>query len=444
MKKLVFLILMLLFVISAAEASKKSVDKDLDAIIGYSGIEKHALAVSIKDLRSGRTVYQINDKILMHPASVQKILTVVPAAETLGEDYEFTTAIYTKDDTALIKLGADPYLTSSDLGKLTAELKPETKKVLIDDSIIERKNWGEGWQWDDDLNTFMPRFNSYNLDKNTVKITVMPSEQSGFAKVINPSKYPFLFYNYVVNGNKNDVSVSRDSTISPNTLVLKGTVSMPVTLYIPVNNIEQYFYLKLTNALENRKIYLKTSFETGKAGEGYKEIGKVTHPISTAIDDILKNSDNLVSETLSKIAGGKYAGETGTDLNAVNMFNDYCKKNKLDNSKLRIVDASGISKNNLVSADFVSEFLVKNKNNETLKHLPHAGEGTLVHRMLPIRDNISAKTGTLADISSIAGFLTTKKGNKYAFCIIVNDPSVSEGDMKLLEDYMIREVYLKL
>ena len=153
----------------------------------------------------------------------------------------------------------------------------------------------------------------------------------------------------------------------------------------------------------------------------------------------------MVSETMFKLAGGKYLGlETGTDAAGIKMFNDYCTKNKLDNSRIRITDASGVSKNNLVSTDFVTEFLVVNKDNKVLESLPKPGEGTLTHRMLTIKDSLRAKTGTLSDVSSIAGYLTTKSGKRLAFCIITNDMKLSNSDKKMLEDFIIREAYLKL
>ena len=153
----------------------------------------------------------------------------------------------------------------------------------------------------------------------------------------------------------------------------------------------------------------------------------------------------MVSETMFKLAGAKYLGlETGTDSSGIKMFNDYCVKHNLDNSRIRMVDSSGVSKNNLVSADFISEFLVVNKNNQVLAQLPTPGEGTMTHRLLTIKDNLRAKTGTLSDISSIAGYLTSKSGKKYVFCIMINDMKLSTSDKKMLEDFIIREAYLRL
>ena len=444
MKKILIVLLLILFsCFNLADA--KSTKRDFNSIINESGVEKNSISVSIKDLNTGKVVYQLNEKILMHPASIQKILTLPPAVEVLGEDYEFSTEIYKRDDnTFLFKLGADPYLTTSDLSKLASKLTLDTKKVLIDDSILEKKDWGEGWQWDDDMNILMPRFNSYNLDRNLIKLTIIPTNKGELATIINPSKYPLVFLNNVITSDKNDVKVTRDNSISNNALALNGTVNKPVTVYVPTNNLKRYFDIKLMNTLADKKIYLKQNFIVDKKLSRDVELEKITHPISQAIDDVLKNSNNLVAETTVKLAGGKKYEDKGTDINGIKVFNSYCEKMGLDNSRLKIVDGSGVSKNNLITTDFMTEFLIKNKNNSVLAKLPSPGEGTLTHRMLPIKDNLKAKTGTLADISSIAGFLTTKNNNKYAFCIIINDPSSTTSDMKSLEDYLIRELYLKL
>lgn len=435
----------MMFALTLGVNAKTAVKRDFSSVINESGIEKNAISISIRDLSSGKPVYELNEKMLMHPASVQKVLTLVPAVEVLGEDYDFTTAIYKRSaDSYIVKLGADPYLTSTDLKTLVNNVNLETKRIYIDDSILEKKDWGEGWQWDDDMNVLMPRFNSYNLDKNLIKITIMPTTDGQAATIINPSKYPIVFFNHVLTGKENGVKVSRDNSVSANTLVLEGTVNKPTTIYVPTNNLKRYFNIKLTNALGDKKVYLKENFIVDKVTDSDKELDKVTHPISNAMDDVLKNSNNMIAETVAKLAGAKAYDDRGTDINGIKVFNAYCQKIGIDNSKIRLTDASGVSKNNLVTTDFISEYLVKNKDSKVLEHLPTPGQGTLTHRMLPIKENLRAKTGTLSDTSSIAGFLTTKNGNKYAFAIIINDTTSTIPDMKTLEDYLIREAYLRL
>lgn len=444
MKRLVLSVLVFLFMFLNVEA--KSTKTDFSTVIKDSDVDIESIAVSIKNVENGKVVYSLNDKMLMNPASVQKLITLPVILEVLGEDYKFTTSVFNRsEDEVIIKLGADPYLRSSDIKTLLRALDKEIKKVYIDDSILDSKTWGEGWQWDDDMNVLMPRFGSYNLDKNLIKLVIMPNKEEKFATIINPSKYPLVFFNNIIVGDKTDLDIHRDNNISTNTLVLSGTVARTTAVHIPTNNLKRYFNVQLSKILEENKIYLQDSIKTDKLKTTDVLKNSVTHDVNLAINDILKNSNNLVSETMFKLAGAKYLGlETGSDSAGIKMFNDYCVRKGLDNSRIRITDASGVSKNNLVSADFISEFLVINKDNKTLQSLAKPGEGTLTHRMLPIKDNLKAKTGTLSDISSIAGFLTTKSGNKYAFCIMINDIKLTNSDKKMLEDFLIREAYLRL
>ena len=443
MKKII--LILLLFMLTLPVSAKKYT-RDFSTVINDSGVDIESIAISIKDTSNGKAVYELNEKMLMNPASVQKLLTTPVIVETLGEDYSFNTELYLREDNSyLLKLAGDPYLTSSDLKKLIGEVSKDTESFYIDDRILDKKTWGEGWQWDDDLNVLMPRFGAYNLDKNLIKLTLIPEPNGQFAKIINPSKYPMAFFNNVVTSDKTDISLSRDNSISPNTLMLSGTIARPTTVYIPNVNIKRYFEVQLTRLFEDRGIYMKNPYmpSVKKSGDVLKN--HISHDIKFAINDILKNSNNLVSETLFKLAGAKYCNlETGTDVSGIKMFNDYCVNNKLDNSRIKITDASGVSKNNLVSADFITDFLVLNKSNKVLESLPAPGEGTLTHRMLTIKDNLKAKTGTLSDISSIAGYVTSKSGKKYAFSIMINDLNLSESDKKMLEDFIIREAYLRL
>ncbi len=429
----------------ALGANAKTVKSDFSSVLKESGVDTESIAISIKS-NSGKTVYSLNEKILMSPASVQKVLTTPVIAETLGDDYEFSTEIYSRgNDEYILKLGADPYLSSKELRQLINQVSVDTKKLYIDDSILDSKTWGEGWQWDDDMNVLMPKFGAYNLDKNLIKLTIMPPQNGQFATIINPAKYPLVFFNNITKGDKTNLDIHRDSAISENTIVLAGTVARPTTVYIPVSNIKRNFELQTKMALENRKVYLKKVFTTDKVKDSDKIKAKITRGVEPAINDVLKNSNNMVSETIFKLAGGKYCGlETGTDSSGVKMFNDYCVKHKIDNSRIRITDGSGVSKNNLVSTNFVTDFLLVNKDNKIMDKLPTPGEGTLTHRMLPLKGNLRAKTGTLSDVSSIAGYLEAKSGHKYVFCIINNDMKLSNSDKKALEDYILREAYLRL
>ena len=62
--------------------------------------------------------------------------------------------------------------------------------------------------------------------------------------------------------------------------------------------------------------------------------------------------------------------------------------------------------------------------------------------MLYFKGNLYAKTGTLADTSAIAGYLTSKRGKLYAFDIMINDARTSAADKANIEEQILRNLYM--
>ena len=443
MKKIILSFLVLFLCTMSIQA--KSVKGAVSHIISDSGIKKDSVAISVRDASNGKIVYSLNDKIMMNPASVQKVLTMTAAEQTLGKDYKFSTELYSiGGNDYVIKLSGDPFLKYSNLKTLTKAVKIGAQNIFIDDSVLDNKYWGEGWQWDDNMNPLMQKFGAYNLDKNLIKLSIVPSENGQYATILNPSKYPLVFINGITNSNKTSLDIKWDPSVSNNTLILNGTITRQQYVYIPSTDIKRYFEFQLTRALGENKIYLKNPYVVRKKAANDKLENKVEHELSYIMNDILKNSNNMAAETVFKLAGGKHVNNTGTDLAGVEMFKDFCAMNNIDSSVVKITDGSGVSKNNLVTADFISEFLYINKDSNVMKYLPSPGEGTLSQRLLAVKNNLKAKTGTLSNVSSIAGYITSKSGHEYTFCILQNDVKLSDADKKMLEDYIIREIYLKL
>ena len=94
MKKLLSVLFLLFFLTLSVQA--RASKSGLVDVINNSGVNQNNFSVSIKDVQSGKVIYETNSKKLMSPASVQKIITLVPIIETLGRDYEFTTSLYSR------------------------------------------------------------------------------------------------------------------------------------------------------------------------------------------------------------------------------------------------------------------------------------------------------------------------------------------------------------
>src|SRR5574344_312723 len=450
--KIFLSIIFCLFIVSNVSAKQFLPAMQMNSVIKKSDISKNAeIAVSIKDLKTGKVVYELNSKKPMNPASTQKIVTLIPSISSLGENYEFKTRLYfnKKNGNLYVKLGADPYLTTDDLKTLFSRLKNykivKIKSIYIDDSITDSNEWGEGWQWDDDMNPLMPKFGAYNLDKNLIGITVSPTVLGAPGQIETDVFYPTVFMKNIVTGSVNDIKLDRRNYISPDIINANGTVSSTQTIQVPINFPRRYFVLRLKEILANQKVEYYGEFPRAITSKGSMLIAETKHSISAAEDDILKSSNNMIAETVFKLAGGKYTNSEGSAMNSNEMLNNYYKKQGISTENVKIVDGSGVSKNNLLTSDFVSDVLVKESKDlnfkDFLSHMASPGEGTLTDRMLYFKENLKAKTGTLSNVSAICGYLTSKKGKTYAFSIMISDPKSKSSDKKSFEEYLLRNAY---
>ncbi len=452
MKKIIKLLTIFAIVaVFGQSAEAKVFSNNLSAVIKKSDISNSAMiAVSFKEVSSAKPEFEMNADKPMNPASIQKIVTLLPALDVLGSNYEFKTQLFkNKNDSLFIKLGADPYFTTADLKSMVRVLSNNkiyaSKAIYIDDSILDGNEWGEGWQWDDDLNPLMPKFGAYNMDKNLITVSVRPTTAGAPAEISTAVFYPTAFVNNVVTGGKNEVKLERKNYISPDVINAEGTIASDLDMPIPVNYPRRYFILRLEDILRKQKFAYYGDFNRLKLPKDATMLAEIKHPISCAMDDILKSSNNMVAETVFKTAGGKFANETGSVQSAVDMFNDYYQKLGVKTDNIKVVDGSGVSKNNLVTADFMTDVLVKTAQkpnfNDFKCHMATPGEGTLADRMLYFKDKLNAKTGTLANISTITGYLKVKSGKTYAFCIMVEDSKSKSADKKTFEEYVLRQAY---
>lgn len=441
MKKILATLLILLTAQLSAHAGK------IDRTIFSSGINKEAVSISVKDVQTGKNVYSLNANAPKNPASTLKIVTLSASVDTLGKDYQFSTKLYKSTNNDLyIKLGADPFLTSFNIKKLfeTAKSKniTEPKNIYIDDSVFDNVEWGEGWQWDDDLSPYMPKFSAYNLDGNLLKIALVPTIKGKPVEIIPDKFYPITFMNLVTTGSDYNLKISRNTNISPDMINLEGEIAKRTEIQLPTPNPKLYFTLRVKDAIRANKVnyYGKFPSKITPADKIYL-VGEINNSLSSAIDEILKNSNNMVAETVFKLAGTEFSSSQGNLENSQNMLNAYLEKIGLPSNSIKIVDGSGVSKNNLVTADFMSEFLAKTYRSDVANSLAKAGEGTLSTRMLYFKDNLRAKTGTLSNVSAIAGYITARNGKIYAFDIMINDPKSTSQEKKTLEEYILRDIY---
>jgi len=160
----------------------------------------------------------------------------------------------------------------------------------------------------------------------------------------------------------------------------------------------------------------------------------------SVIVNLNKTSDNLSSEMTLLALSEKYFGKPASARNGLKMIDSLIILCGLNSKDYRLVDGSGISHYNLVSAELLLSVLKyfyyeEPDLYETLYgSFPIAGiDGSLKNRMEKTKaeNNVHAKTGTLSGVSSLSGYVRNKRGNMIAFSILIqnyNDSSKQARD----------------
>lgn len=423
----------------------------LDSLIHKSELNKTStIAVSVKDAKSGRVVYQYNQNKLMNPASVLKIFTMNSAYVQLGNDFAYETAVYAdKNNNLYLKLSADPSLTTGTLCALLKNVKDNYKKpvkdIVIDPTVIDNKQWGIGWMWDDDTNKLLPKYSPFSVNENKIDITIEPAKNGRMPQIRNNSPYHMMLVNKITNGNTDNLIYERMPWNSGDMTFISGNIKGIVKTQLPVDSPERHFVNILEKSLSRSGIKYTGSIKIAAVPLGVNKIAHISsQPLDILIGETLKNSNNFYSEMIFKTAAANYTKSQGTTEDAVEMLNKHFSDVK-SSDKVIIVDGCGISRNDLLTADWATAALnkiYKQKDSENFINLmAKPVEGTLSDRLLNISLKVRAKTGTASGISSIAGYIDTKSKKKYSFAIFIQNHNMPAVEVKRFEDSLINEIY---
>ncbi len=445
------LVLTMIFMFSINSSFAFSVGK-LEKLIKNSGLNETAtLAISIRDAESGNVIYEQNQNKLLHPASTLKIFTTYSALNVLGYDYLFKTQFYKDSENNLyIKLGADPLLTSSQLQQAFQKIKAEGnstfKNLYFDDSIIDKKEFATGWMWDNDTNPYTPKISSYNLDGNVVRVT-MTNGSDGFATTSLKSTYPMSVISVIKTGAKNDyLEVNRYNWINPEVVEIYGNLKSAKPINIPISSMRRYFIHNVEKSLEDNKISVSNTLYASKiVPEDAVLITEIKNPLKRTLPAILQNSNNLMAESLFKLAAANKYSATGTDILGEEVFKEFYKKQGLETDNILIKDGCGVSRNNLLYADWMTQALNKIYNQKDFEkfrdNMAQSGDGTLNNRLYPLRGEVWLKTGSLSNVSAIAGYVKSQDGHTYSIVILTQNFIQEQSTVKKFEDEIINIIY---
>ncbi|MCA6452677.1 MAG: D-alanyl-D-alanine carboxypeptidase, partial [Chitinophagaceae bacterium] len=158
----------------------------------------------------------------------------------------------------------------------------------------------------------------------------------------------------------------------------------------------------------------------GKTIPGGQELGKIYSPPLDSLNYwFMRKSINLYGEAFLKTIAFESTGKGSTD-KGVELVKKFWKERGIEASALRIIDGSGLSPQNRVTADALVD---------VLQYARGRSWFPAFYEALPLFNQMKLKSGTIGGAKSFAGYHTAKDGTTYTVAIIVNNYDGSAGEM---------------
>lgn len=414
--KIIVTVIFLIFVHSRifSEAPEKII-KEIDQIISEvpAGTK---MAILIYNPLTQDTIFSVNHTESMIPASNTKLFTTATALELLSGDFLLSTKILADQDdlsdgiisgNIYIKGFGNPTFTTEDLENLVNELyqsglRKITGNVIGDDTYFDNVYSRDDWISEERANVKLPPISALVIDRN---------------KTIVTKKSKGRYKNYFIN----------------------------------IDNPPLFAAKKLKEVLVSYGIVVEGKYISGQAGDTAKILAESSIELRELIKLINKNSDNFYAECLFKTLGSAYSGQQGNSFFSTQAILKYIEDNGIFSEGTTIVDGSGISRFDQVTAGALVGLLEKiyfniRQFDDFYNSLSIAGfDGTLKKRLIgtPAENNFRGKTGTLNGVSSIAGYVTTDDGDDIIVCIMFEFTKGGASKHKSIQDEII-EVLARL
>lgn len=431
---------------------------DLDQVFLSPVLDRALIAVRIESLRDG-LLYQQNGRKLVVPASNMKLLTLAVAATRLGWDYRFETRLETagpidagslRGDLIVTGTG-DPSIMASMPGPAAlfeewadalwqAGVRRVTGRLIGDDNAFDDDGLGAGWAWDYAAAAYAAPTGALNYNENIVAVRVTPGRTEGAAATIEltPPGHLLEIDNEVRTGATASATTLNLSRFpGSRSLTVRGSVALGGNTAIrttAVDNPTGFFVEGFRLALASRGIAVQggawdiDDVPDAPAPPRRRLLAKRDSlPLSSLGGYFLKESQNFYGETFLK-AIGRAAGREGTADAGRRAVRESLGAIGIGADSFVMYDGSGLSRYDYVTADAIVALLKHVWEDEMLRGpflaaLPVGGhDGTLDTRMknTPLAGRVQAKTGTIANMRALSGFLTTESGERIVFSIIAN------------------------
>ena len=459
--------------------AERDLTQDLSRIFDASAMSQALWGVEVRSMTSGAVLYELNSRKLMMPASNMKIVTLATAAETLGWNYRFTHDA--RDGSAAwkaarwratsscvaaairrstrVKDAPEPCSTHGPTRLKAAGISHIDGRIVGDDNAFDDATLGGGWAWDYLQYGYAAPVGALEYNESIAALTVRPGTREGDPVFVDlsPGAGLRLFNRAVTGPRQSPLTIDFERRLDSPTLDVIGAMAVdaePTTREVAVVNPTVFFARAVKDALVARGIEVTGEaidaddvLDTPAPGARRVLARWDSPPLSEVATVLMKVSQNLYAETLLKAVGAVDGGLGTTEGGRV------ATRKLLDSwgipqSSYVQMDGSGLSRYDYVTANMlvaILEHIYRDPRDRDVfvSTLPIAGkDGTIEKRMRMTRaeNNVTAKTGSIANVRCLSGFVRTRDDEVLAFSILANNFTAPAATVNWITDLAVEKL----
>ncbi len=455
--------------------------QQIEEIINNPVLDPAFISIQIEEYPTGEVIYSLNPKKLMVPASNMKIFTTISSLILLGPDYRFKTYLYYNGNIENGILTGNLYLKGSGDPTLSTQIDSENYfnlfqvwadslkslgirqingKIIGDDNAFDDLGIGHDWSWDDLSYYYTAPTSALSYSDNCMYLYIVPGDSIGISAGIITK--PLENYLKIKN---NICTVSKDSVTKiefyrypgEEGVTVNGIVAInadTIKERIPVDNPTNFTLNAFKSILEKNGISVNSLSDIDDMPMQCPDYAKMhlihvheSIPLSQILKTINKYSQNFYAEQLLKTLGHELK-QDGSAQSGIAVEKEWLNTIGISPEDIAIIDGSGLSHNNLVTAEQIIKllwFIHNHQDWEPFRESLSIGgqDGTLQHRLKDsnVAGHIYAKTGSMNNVRALSGFIFALNGREYLFSILINHYSASTSKIDNLLDQIATTIY---
>jgi D-alanyl-D-alanine carboxypeptidase/D-alanyl-D-alanine-endopeptidase (penicillin-binding protein 4) len=463
-------VLWLLAFAPAYVVAQTSLPAPVAKALAQAQIPESAAAFYVHEIGAERPLVAAGTERAMNPASTIKLVTTYAGLELLGPAYAWQTEAYasvplSQDVLAgdlVLKGYGDPKLTLENFWLLLRDLRARGLREIRGDLVLDRGHFA-GVESDPARFDEQPT-RPYNtgpdallVNYKAIRLHFLPDPEARAVRIVVEPPLPQV---QIVNQLGLDAApcgdwvgrmkVDAQGGANGARLTFAGSFSRDCgerVRHFSVLGHQQYLHALFTQLWRELGGTFAGGVRDGAAPPGAKLVARLQSPaLSEIVRDINKYSNNVMARHLYLTLGAAVLGPPATPEKAARAIREWLAGKGLSIPELVLENGSGLSRIERISAGSLGRLLVAAFHSasmpELMASLPVAAvDGTMKKRLAgaELAGQAHIKTGSLAGVRAIGGYVLDAKGRRVVVVMIVNHANA--GNAQPVQDALLRWVY---